>query len=81
MLVTDNLFVSAAETNLLPLIVFSIIFAGMLTTMGKKVELINDLVTQANTALMSFIMLLMKLAPLGIFSNFLHISKRRGRAC
>ena len=67
MLVTDNLFVSASETNLLPLIVFSIIFAGMLTTMGQKVGLINDLVAQANTALMSFIMLLMKLAPIGIF--------------
>ena len=67
MLVTDNLFVSASETNLLPLIVFSIIFAGMLTTMGQKVGLINDLVTQANTALMNFIMLLMRLAPIGIF--------------
>ncbi len=67
MLVTDNLFVSASETNLLPLIVFSIIFAGMLTTLGQKVGLINDLVTQANTALMNFIMLLMKLAPIGIF--------------
>ena len=37
MLVTDNLFTSAAQTNLLPLIVFSIIFAGMLTTMGARV--------------------------------------------
>ena len=37
MLVTDNLFKSAAEMSLLPLIVFSIIFAAMLTTMGDKV--------------------------------------------
>lgn len=67
MLVTDNLLVSAVETNLLPLIVFSIVFAGMLTTMGKKVGVINDLVTQSSDALMAFVMLLMKLAPLGIF--------------
>jgi len=67
MLVTDNLFVSAAETQLLPLIVFSIIFAGMLTTMGSKVGAITSLIEQANTALMNFVLLLMKVAPFGIF--------------
>ena len=67
MLFTDNLFSSAVETNLLPLIVFSIIFAGMLTTMGKRVEAINQMIVQINDALLSFILLLMKLAPIGIF--------------
>jgi len=67
MLVTDNLLASAVDTQLLPLIVFSILFAGMLTTMGKRVGVINDFVTQTSEALMCFIMLLMKLAPLGIF--------------
>ena len=67
MLFTDNLFLSAAETNLLPLIVFSIIFAGMLTTMGSRVDNITTMITQINDALLSFILLLMKLAPLGIF--------------
>ena len=67
MLVTDNLFGAAVEANLLPLIIFSIIFAGMLTTMGKRVSTITDIIGQANEALMSFIMLLMKVAPIGIF--------------
>ncbi|HJN12796.1 MAG TPA: dicarboxylate/amino acid:cation symporter [Pirellulaceae bacterium] len=67
MLVTDNILHSAVETKLLPLIVFSIVFAGMLTTMGKNVDVINNLVTQSSAALMAFIMLLMKLAPIGIF--------------
>ena len=67
MLFTDNLFTAAAETNLLPLIVFSIIFAGMLTTMGERVLGITEMINQINDALMSFILLLMKLAPLGIF--------------
>ena len=66
-LFTDNLISSAAETNLLPLIVFSLIFAGMLTTMGKRVAAINQMIVQINDALMSFILLLMKLAPVGIF--------------
>jgi len=67
MLFTDNLFLAAVETQLLPLIVFSIIFAGMLTTMGEKVDNITSLINQANHALMGFVLLLMKVAPFGIF--------------
>ncbi|SVA69846.1 uncharacterized protein METZ01_LOCUS122700 [marine metagenome] len=67
MLVTDNLFRAASEMNLLPLIVFSIIFAAMLTTMGERVFAITRMIDQANDALMSFVMLLMNIAPIGIF--------------
>ena len=67
MLFTDNLIESAAETSLLPLILFSIIFAGMLTTMGTRVQALTEMITQINEALLSFILLLMKLAPFGIF--------------
>jgi Na+/H+-dicarboxylate symporter len=66
-LFTDNLFTAAAETNLLPLIVFSIIFAGMLTTLGENVQILKTGIEQINHALMAFVMLLMKVAPLGIF--------------
>ncbi|MCB0404296.1 MAG: dicarboxylate/amino acid:cation symporter [Bdellovibrionales bacterium] len=67
MLFTDNLFKSAVNMELLPLIFFSMVFAGLLTTLGKKVELLRDFVGQANEALMAFILLLMKVAPIGIF--------------
>ena len=67
MLFSSNLFASAVETQLLPLIVFSIIFAGMLTTIGRRVEAVNTLIEEGNTALMAFVLLLMKLAPLGVF--------------
>ena len=67
MLFTDNLILAAVETNLLPLIVFSIIFSGMLTTMGERVKSLTDMIVQVNDALLSFVMLLMRLAPLGIF--------------
>ena len=66
-LFTDNLFAAASETNLLPLIVFSIIFAGMLTTLGENVDALKTGIEQINHALMAFVMLLMKIAPLGIF--------------
>jgi Na+/H+-dicarboxylate symporter len=67
MLVTNNLFKAAGEMNLLPLIIFSIIFAAMLTTMGEKVFAITRMINQINDALMSFVMLLMNIAPIGIF--------------
>ncbi|QDS93061.1 Proton glutamate symport protein [Roseimaritima multifibrata] len=67
MLVTDNLVVAAAETELLPIIMFAIIFAGMLTTMGNRVSTLTACIVQINDALLQFVMLLMKIAPLGIF--------------
>jgi len=67
MIFTRNLIESAAEMNLLPLIFFSIVFAGMLTTMGAKVSALTGMIVQVNDALLNFILLLMKLAPFGIF--------------
>lgn len=67
MLFADNLLGAAVETNLLPLIVFGIIFAGMLTTMGDRVNSITSMIAQINEAMMSFVLLLMNVAPIGIF--------------
>ena len=67
MLFTDNLISSAATANLLPLIIFSILFAGLLTTMGGRVRAVTEMIVQVNEALLSFILLIMKVAPLGIF--------------
>ncbi len=67
MLFTGNLLYSMVDIQLLPLIIFSIVFAGMLTTLGPGAKTISDLVVSINDALMNFILLLMKIAPLGIF--------------
>lgn len=68
MLFTDNLVGAATNPpQLLPLIIFSIFFAGMLTTMGSGVSSVTTLILQLNTALMQFILLIMRLAPFGIF--------------
>jgi len=67
MVFTDNLFGAMAEGNLLPLILFSVIFAGMLTTTGRQAETISRVITSANRALLDFVMLLMKVAPIAIF--------------
>lgn len=67
MLFTNNLLGAMVAVNLLPLIIFSIIFGGMLTTLGERASTITNLIVSINDALMNFILLLMKVAPLGIF--------------
>ena len=67
MLFTSNLLKSMVEAELLPLIVFSIVFAGMLTTMGDRSKTIRELIVSVNDAMMNFVMFLMKFAPIGIF--------------
>ena len=64
---TKNLFVSAAEQQLLPLILFSIVFAALLTTRQAATETLRRLIVEAADTLMAFVMLVMKIAPLGIF--------------
>ncbi|MFG0267602.1 MAG: dicarboxylate/amino acid:cation symporter [Rhodopirellula sp. JB055] len=67
MLISDNLFAAAADTQLLPIIVFAIAIAALMTTMIDRVGSIATLVTEANELLLRFVMALMKVAPLGIF--------------
>ena len=67
MLFTDNLFASAAATDLLPLIVFSLAFAAVLTTMGARAGSLTTVLLEANDALMKFVLLVMWTAPLGVF--------------
>lgn len=74
---TKNLIKSASENQLLPLIIFSIVFAGILTTMGPAADLQRQFIVQLNDALMRFIMLVMKLSPFGIFCL---VAGRFGRA-
>ncbi|MCP4506689.1 MAG: dicarboxylate/amino acid:cation symporter [Fuerstiella sp.] len=67
MMFTNNLLKSMVEGELLPLIVFSIAFAGLLTTMGSRSETMRTLIVSINDAMMGFVMLLMKFARIGIF--------------
>lgn len=67
MLFTDNLLESAVNADLLPLIAFSVVFAALLTTMSSRTATLTGVVLQANEALMAFVLLLMKFAPIGIY--------------
>ena len=65
-LVPKNLFAAMAETQILPLIVFSLVFGGVLTTIGDKGLPVIRLFEGINEAMMAIVHLLMWVAPVGI---------------
>ena len=65
-LVPKNLFVAMAEMQILPLIVFALVFGGVLTTIGEKGAVVIRLFEGINEAMMAIVHLLMWIAPVGI---------------
>jgi len=76
-MVSPNLVDSAAHTQLLPLIVFSILLSAALTTIGSKGEHVIAFFDGLNEALMKVVIWLMYLAPAGIFAL---VAARLGKA-
>ncbi len=66
-LISPNVVKSAAELELLPLIVFSLIFGGVLTTLGEKGRHVIGFFDGVNEALMKMVGLVMIIAPIGVF--------------
>jgi Na+/H+-dicarboxylate symporter len=67
-LVNPNLIQAAAETKLLPIIVFSLFFAAALTTIGEKGLPVIRFFDGLNEVMMKLVIWLMYLAPVGIFA-------------
>lgn len=66
-MIQPNLIASAADTQLLPLIFFSILFAAALTTLGDTGKTALSFFTGINEAMMKLVVWIMYLAPIGIF--------------
>jgi len=67
-LVSPNLIASALETQLLPIILWSILFAAALTTLGEKGKTALGFFEDMNQAMMKLVIWLMYFAPIGIFA-------------
>lgn len=65
-LFTKNLIKSAAETEVLPLIVFSLAFGAVLTTMGEKGRPVLAFFEGVDAAIMKLVHVVMDFAPLGV---------------
>ncbi len=67
-LVNPNLIDAAANTKLLPIIVFCLIFSAALTTIGDRGKVVINFFDGLNEVMMKIVIWLMYLAPIGIFS-------------
>lgn len=65
--VSPNLIQSMANMEILPLIVFSLAFGGVLTTLGDRGMRVISFFETVNEAVMKMVHLVLYLAPLGIF--------------
>jgi solute carrier family 1 (neuronal/epithelial high affinity glutamate transporter), member 1 len=77
MMVSENIIESAAQTDILPLIFFALMFGGVLTTIGSKGKIVLDFFEGMSEAMMQMVNLIMYTAPIGIFAL---IAARLGRA-
>lgn len=75
--VTPNLIDSMARMEILPVIVFSLIFGGVLTTLGDRGKPVIGFFDGVNEAIMKIVHLVMYVAPIGVFAL---ISSKLGAA-
>ncbi|NIT36246.1 MAG: cation:dicarboxylase symporter family transporter [candidate division Zixibacteria bacterium] len=67
-MIPENVFAAAAETNVLPLIVVSLVFGGILTTLGEKGRPVIKFFEGVNAAVLKLVYLVMMFAPVGVFA-------------
>ena len=65
-LVPRNLFQAMVNNDVLPLIIFALVFGAVLTTMGDRGQPVIALFEGLNEAIMQIIHLLMQISPVGI---------------
>jgi solute carrier family 1 (neuronal/epithelial high affinity glutamate transporter), member 1 len=66
--VSPNLVESMVKMEILPLIIFSLVFGAVLTTLGEPGKRAIDFFDTVNAAVMKIVHLLMYFAPIGVFA-------------
>ena len=66
-LIPTNPLNALAEGNMLQIIIFSLIVGVILAKLGKKVEVVHKFLSQFNDIMMEMTMMIMSLAPIGVF--------------
>lgn len=66
-IIPKNPFTSLAEGNMLQIIVFALIVGVILAKLGERTEAVANFFSQFNDVMMEMTMLVMKIAPIGVF--------------
>ena len=67
-MIPENIVDAASKGKVLPLIVFSLLFGGVLTTIGDKGKPVIQFFEGLNAAMMKFVNIILYFAPLGVFA-------------
>jgi len=65
--ISSNIVESMVKMEILPIIIFSLAFGGVLTTLGEKGQAAIDFFDTVNLAIMKMVHIVMYFAPIGIF--------------
>ena len=65
-LVPNNLFTAMVNAEVLPLIIFSLVFGSVLTTLGERGQFVIRFFEGANEAIMGMVHIVMWTAPMGV---------------
>ncbi len=66
-MIPSNVFLAASETNVLGLILFSLVFGGALATLGERGRPAVDFFRAVNEAVMKIVRLIIFFTPVGVF--------------
>ncbi len=66
-LIPDNPVAAMANGDMIPIIVFAIFIGVAMSTLGKKSETVSNFFLEFNEIMMSITMMVMKIAPYGVF--------------
>jgi len=66
-LIPTNVFMALAQANMLQVIIFAILFGVALTKVGDEASAVRTFFVQADKIIMQLVLILMKLAPYGVF--------------
>ena len=66
--VSSNLIKSMLDMEILPIIIFALVFGGVLTTLGEKGKVVISFFDAVNEAIMKMVHLVLYVAPIGIFA-------------
>ena len=67
-IIPDNPIKSLASGEMLQIIVFALIIGVILAKLGERAETVSNFISQFNDIMMEMTMMVMSLAPIGVFS-------------
>ena len=66
-IIPKNIFSGLAEGNMLQIILFALLVGIILAKLGDRVETVGNFFSQGNEIMMEMTMMIMKVAPIGVF--------------